>query len=162
MRRLHPEDDEVLLTSRKGQAIRFKGTDVRNVGRVSIGVKGINLREGDEVVSLEVIGNQNAQILTITEMGYGKRTRISEYRLTKRGGFGVRTVNITERNGRVVGAFQVDDDTEIMLISNQGGKIIRTSVSEIRNTGRSTQGVKVINLEPDELVAAVAKVAEGG
>ena len=159
---LASEDDEVLLTSRKGQAIRFKGTDVRNVGRVSIGVKGINLREGDEVVSLEVIGNQNAQILTITEMGYGKRTRISEYRLTKRGGFGVRTVNITERNGRVVGAFQVDDDTEIMLISNQGGKIIRTSVSEIRNTGRSTQGVKVINLEPDELVAAVAKVAEGG
>ena len=159
---LASEDDEVLLTSRKGQAIRFKGTDVRNVGRVSIGVKGINLREGDEVVSLEVIGNQNAQILTITEMGYGKRTRISEYRLTKRGGFGVKTVNITERNGRVVGAFQVDDDTEIMLISNQGGKIIRTSVSEIRNTGRSTQGVKVINLEPDELVAAVAKVAEGG
>ena len=159
---LASEDDEVLLTSRKGQAIRFKGTDVRNVGRVSIGVKGINLREGDEVVSLEVIGNQNAQILTITEMGYGKRTRISEYRLTKRGGLGVRTVNITERNGRVVGAFQVDDDTEIMLISNQGGKIIRTSVSEIRNTGRSTQGVKVINLEPDELVAAVAKVAEGG
>ncbi len=158
---LASEEDEVLLTSRKGQAIRFKGTDARNVGRVSIGVKGINLREGDEVVSLEVIGNQNAQILTITEMGYGKRTRISEYRLTKRGGFGVRTVNITERNGRVVGAFQVDDDTEIMLISNQGGKIIRTSVSEIRNTGRSTQGVKVINLEPDELVAAVARVAEG-
>ncbi len=158
---LASEEDEVLLTSRKGQAIRFKGTDVRNVGRVSIGVKGINLREGDEVVSLEVIGNQNAQILTITEMGYGKRTRISEYRLTKRGGLGVKTVNITEKNGRVVGAFQVGDDTEIMLISNQGGKIIRTSVSEIRNTGRSTQGVKVINLETDELVAAVAKVAEG-
>ena len=158
---LASEEDEVLLTSRKGQAIRFKGTDVRNVGRVSIGVKGINLREGDEVVSLEVIGNQNAQILTRTEMGYGKRTRISEYRLTKRGGLGVKTVNITEKNGRVVGAFQVGDDTEIMLISNQGGKIIRTSVSEIRNTGRSTQGVKVINLETDELVAAVAKVAEG-
>lgn len=158
---LASEDDEVLLTSRRGQAIRFKGTDVRNVGRVSTGVKGINLRKGDEVVSLEIIRNQNAQILTITEMGYGKRTIISEYRLTKRGGFGVRTVNITERNGRVVGAFQVDDETEIMLISNQGGKIIRTSVSQIRNTGRSTQGVRVINLEPDELVAAVARVAEG-
>ena len=158
---LASEEDEVLLTSRKGQAIRFKGTDVRNVGRVSIGVRGIRLKEDDEVVSLEVIGNQNAQILTITEMGYGKRTRISEYRLTKRGGLGVKTVNITEKNGRVVGAFQVGDDTEIMLISNQGGKIIRTNVSEIRNTGRSTQGVKVINLETDELVAAVAKVAEG-
>ena len=158
---LASEEDEVLLTSRKGQAIRFKGTDVRNVGRVSIGVRGIRLKEDDEVVSLEVIGNQNAQILTITEMGYGKRTRISEYRLTKRGGLGVKTVSITEKNGRVVGAFQVGDDTEIMLISNQGGKIIRTNVSEIRNTGRSTQGVKVINLETDELVAAVAKVAEG-
>ncbi|MXZ13099.1 MAG: DNA gyrase subunit A [Candidatus Dadabacteria bacterium] len=158
---LASEDDEVLLTSRNGQAIRFKGTDVRNMGRVSTGVKGIRLREGDKVVSLEVIRNQNAQILTITEMGYGKCTLISEYRLTKRGGVGVKTVNITERNGRVVGGFQVDDDTEIMLISNQGGKIIRTSVSEIRNTGRAAQGVKVINLEPEELVAAVAKVAEG-
>lgn len=158
---LASEEDEVLLTSRNGQAIRFKGTDVRNMGRVSTGVKGINLREGDEVVSLEVIRNQNAQILTITEMGYGKRTSISEYRLTRRGGVGVRTVSITEKNGRVVGAFQVDDDTEVMIISDQAGKLIRTSVSQIRNTGRSTQGVKVINLEPEELVAAVAKVAEG-
>ena len=158
---LASEEDEVLLTSRNGQAIRFKGTDVRNMGRVSTGVKGINLRESDEVVSLEIIRNQNAQILTITEMGYGKRTGISEYRITKRGGLGVKTVNITEKNGRVVGAFQVGDDTEIMLISNQGGKIIRTNVSEIRNTGRAAIGVKVINLEPDQLVAAVAKVAEG-
>lgn len=158
---LASEEDEVLLTSKNGQAIRFKGTDVRNMGRVSTGVKGINLREDDEVVSLEVIKNQNAQILTITEMGYGKRTSISEYRLTRRGGVGVRTVSITEKNGRVVGAFQVDDDTEIMIISDQAGKLIRTSVSQIRNTGRSTQGVKVINLEPEELVAAVAKVAEG-
>ena len=158
---LASEEDEVLLTSRNGQAIRFKGTDVRNMGRVSTGVKGINLREGDEVVSLEIIRNQNAQILTVTEMGYGKRTGISEYRITKRGGLGVKTVNITDKNGRVVGAFQVDDETEIMIISDQAGKLIRTSVSQIRNTGRSTQGVKVINLEPDELVAAVAKVAEG-
>ncbi len=158
---LASEEDEVLLTSRGGQAIRFKGTDVRNMGRVSTGVKGINLRKGDEVVSLEVIKNQNAQILTITEMGYGKRTSISEYRLTRRGGVGVKTVNITEKNGDVVGAFQVDDDTEIMIISDQAGKLIRTSVSEIRNTGRAAVGVKVINLEPDELVAAVAKVAEG-
>lgn len=158
---LASEEDEVLLTSRNGQAIRFKGTDVRNMGRVSTGVKGISLREGDEVVSLEVIRNQNAQILTVTEMGYGKRTSISEYRLTRRGGIGVRTVNITEKNGKVVGAFQVDDETEIMIISDQAGKLIRTSVSEIRNTGRAAVGVKVINLESDELVAAVARVAEG-
>ena len=158
---LASEDDEVLLTTKAGQAIRFKSTEVKNTGRASIGVKGIKFRGDDQVVSLEIIRNQNAQILTITEMGYGKRTGISEYRLTKRGGLGVKTVNITEKNGDVVGAFQVDDETEIMLISNQGGKLIRTSVSEIRNTGRAAVGVKVINLEPEELVAAVAKVAEG-
>ena len=158
---LASEEDEVLLTTKAGQAIRFKSTEVKNTGRASIGVKGIKFRGNDQVVSLEIIRNQNAQILTVTEMGYGKRTSISEYRLTRRGGVGVKTVNITEKNGDVVGAFQVDDDTEIMLISNQGGKLIRTSVSQIRNTGRAAVGVKVINLEPDELVAAVAKVAEG-
>ena len=153
-------EDEVLLTSRNGQAIRFRGDDVRNMGRVSTGVKGIRLRGDDYVVSLEVIKNPEAQILTVTEMGYGKRTVVSEYRLTKRGGVGVKTVSVTERNGKVVGAFQVTDDTEIMLISNLGGKVIRTSVSQIRNTGRTSQGVKVINLEKDELVAATARVAE--
>lgn len=153
-------EDEVLLTSRNGQAIRFRGDDVRNMGRVSMGVKGIRLRGDDYVVSLEVIKDSEAQVLTVTEMGYGKRTVVSEYRLTKRGGVGVKTVSVTEKNGKVVGAFQVTDDTEIMLISNLGGKVIRTSVSQIRNTGRASQGVKVINLEEDELVAAVAKIAE--
>lgn len=153
-------EDEVLLTSRNGQAIRFRGDDVRNMGRVSMGVKGIRLRGDDYVVSLEVIKDSEAQVLTVTEMGYGKRTVVSEYRLTKRGGVGVKTVSVTEKNGKVVGAFQVTDDTEIMLISNLGGKVIRTSVSQIRNTGRASQGVKVINLEQDELVAAVAKIAE--
>ena len=153
-------EDEVLLTSRNGQAIRFRSDEVRNTGRASIGVKGIRLRGDDYVVSLEVIRDSEAQVLTVTEMGYGKRTVVSEYRLTKRGGVGVKTVSVTERNGKVVGAFQVTDDTEIMLISNVGGKVIRTSVSQIRNTGRASQGVKVINLERDELVAAVAKIAE--
>ena len=157
---LASREDEVLLTSRNGQAIRFRGGDVRDMGRASIGVKGIKLRGDDYVVSLEVIRNPEAQILTVTEMGYGKRTVVSEYRLTKRGGVGVKTVSVTEKNGKVVGAFQVTDDTEIMLISNVGGKVIRTSVSEIRSTGRASQGVKVINLERDELVAAVARVAE--
>ena len=157
---LASKENEVLLTSRNGQAIRFRSDDVRNMGRVSMGVKGIRLRGDDYVVSLEVIRDSEAQVLTVTEMGYGKRTVVSEYRLTKRGGVGVKTVSVTERNGKVVGAFQVTDDTEIMLISNVGGKVIRTSVSQIRNTGRASQGVKVINLERDELVAAVAKIAE--
>lgn len=157
---LAAREDEVLLTSRNGQAIRFRGDEVRNTGRASMGVKGIRLRGDDYVVSLEVIRNPEAQILTVTEMGFGKRTVVSEYRLTKRGGVGVKTVSVTERNGKVVGAFQVSDDTEIMLISNLGGKVIRTSVSQIRSTGRASQGVKVINLERDELVAAVARIAE--
>ena len=157
---LASREDEVLLTSRNGQAIRFRNDEVRNTGRASMGVRGIKLRGDDYVVSLEVIRNPEAQILTVTEMGYGKRTVVSEYRLTKRGGVGVKTVSVTEKNGKVVGAFQVTDDTEIMLISNVGGKVIRTSVSEIRSTGRASQGVKVINLERDELVAAVARVAE--
>ncbi len=158
---LASENDEVLLTTRNGQAIRFRSGDIRNMGRVSSGVKGITLSGDDQVVSLEMIKNQNAQILTVTEMGYGKRTKISEYRLIKRGGKGVKTVGITEKKGKVVGAFQVNDETEIMLISNQGGKVIRTSVSQIRNTGRSSQGVRVINLEKNERVAAVAKIVEG-
>ncbi len=153
-------EDEVLLTSRNGQAIRFGGDEVRNTGRASMGVKGIRLRGDDYVVSLEVIKNPEAQVLTVTEMGFGKRTVVSEYRLTKRGGVGVKTVSVTEKNGKVVGAFQVTDDAEIMLISNLGGKVIRTSVSQIRSTGRASQGVKVINLERDELVAAVARIAE--
>ena len=157
---LAAREDEVLLTSRNGQAIRFRSDEVRNTGRASMGVKGIKLRGDDYVVSLEIIRNPEAQVLTVTEMGYGKRTVVSEYRLTKRGGVGVKTVSVTEKNGKVVGAFQVIDDTEIMLISNVGGKVIRTSVSQIRSTGRTSQGVKVINLERDELVAAVARVAE--
>lgn len=157
---LASREDEVLLTSRNGQAIRFRNDEVRNTGRASMGVRGIKLRGDDYVVSLEVIRNPEAQILTVTEMGYGKRTVVSQYRLAKRGGLGVKTVSVTEKNGKVVGAFQVTDDTEIMLISNVGGKVIRTSVSEIRSTGRASQGVKVINLERDELVAAVARVAE--
>lgn len=157
---LGSEEDEILLTSRNGQAIRFKSSDVRNMGRVSIGVKGIRLRGDDEVVSLEVISDSEAQILTVTEKGYGKRTKVSEYRLTGRGGLGVKTVGITEKNGKVVGAFQVNNDTEIMLITNLG-KVIKMDVSEeIRSTGRATQGVRVKKLSEDERVVAVAKVAE--
>ncbi len=155
------EDDEVFLATKAGQAIRFKSTGVRNTGRGTIGVKGIRVREDDRVVSLEVIKNQNAQILTIGEKGLGKRTEISEYRLANRGGVGVKTLNVTEKNGSVVGAFQVDDATEIMIISDQKGKLIRMSVSGIRKTGRAAVGVRVIDLEPDEIVAAVAKIAEG-
>ncbi|MGB2692353.1 MAG: DNA gyrase C-terminal beta-propeller domain-containing protein, partial [Thermodesulfobacteriota bacterium] len=113
-----------------------------------------------KVVSLEVIENSEAQILTVTEKGYGKRTLVSEYRITGRGGKGVITIKTTGKNGRVVGTFQVTNDTQIMMITTQGGKVIRMDASEISIFGRGTQGVRLIGLAEDEQVAAVAKVVE--
>ncbi len=152
-------NNEILLTTRFGQAIRFNEEEVRETGRGATGVIGIRLDDNDEVVSLEVIENQNAQILTVTEMGYGKRTPVSEYRLTARGGKGVITIKTTGKNGRVVGAFQVTDDMQVILITTHG-KIIRMEASEINVYGRGTQGLRLIDFEPEERVAAVAKVID--
>ncbi len=158
--RLTSGSDEILLTSNYGQAIRFNEEAVREMGRAATGVIGIRLDKGDRVVSLEVIENPEAQVLTVTEMGYGKRTLVKDYRLTGRGGKGVITIKTTEKNGKVVGAFQVTNETQIMMITTHGGKVIRMDASEISIFGRGTQGVKLIGLEPDEKVAAVAKVVE--
>lgn len=152
--------DEILISSHYGQAIRFKEEDVRDMGRTATGVRGIRLDKGDKVVSLEVIENSEAQILTVTEKGYGKRTLVSEYRITGRGGKGVITIKTTGKNGRVVGTFQVTNDTQIMMITTKGGKVIRMDASEISIFGRGTQGVRLIGLAEDEKVAAVAKVVE--
>ncbi len=152
--------DEILISSHFGQAIRFKEEDVRDMGRTATGVRGIRLDKGDEVVSLEVIENSDAQILTVTEKGYGKRTLVSAYRITGRGGKGVITIKTTGKNGRVVGAFQVTNDTQIMMITTHGGKVIRMNASEIGIFGRGTQGVRLIGLAEDEKVASVAKVVE--
>ena len=130
------------------------------MGRNATGVIGIRLGKDDRVVSLEVIENPNAQILTVTEKGYGKRTQVMQYRLTGRGGKGVITLKTNDKTGRVVGAFQVTDDMQIMIITTQGGKVIRMEASEISVYGRGTQGLKLINLNKGELVAAVAKVIE--
>jgi len=153
-------DNEILLTSRDGKAIRFKEENVRDIGRTATGVRGIRLGKGDGVVSLEVVGNPEAQILTVTDKGFGKRTKISAYRLTGRGGKGVITIKTTGKNGKVIGAFQVTNDMQIMLITTHGGKVIRMNVSEISIYGRGAQGLRLINLHVDEKVAAVAKVVE--
>lgn len=158
--RLTSGNDEILLTSHYGQAIRFREEAVREMGRSATGVIGIRLDKGDRVVGLEVIENQEAQVLTVTEMGYGKRTLVKNYRLTGRGGKGVITIKTTDKNGRVVGAFQVTNETQIMMITTHGGKVIRMNASEISIFGRGTQGVKLIGLKPDERVAAVAQVVE--
>jgi DNA gyrase subunit A len=158
--RLTSGQSEILLSTRNGQAIRFKESGVRDMGRTATGVIGIRLEKDDRVVSLEVIENPNAQILTVTEMGYGKRTQVLQYRLTGRGGKGVITLKTTDKTGRVVGAFQVTDDMQIMIITTHGGKVIRMDASEISVYGRGTQGLRLINLNEDEKVAAVAKVIE--
>ncbi|MCH8028510.1 MAG: DNA gyrase subunit A [Candidatus Dadabacteria bacterium] len=151
--------NQILLTTRFGQAIRFDQADVRGMGRSARGVIGVRLDRDDVVVSMDVIENPSAQILTVTKKGYGKRTEVSRYRLTRRGGKGVMTIKTTGKNGYVVGTFQVTDDMQVMLITTQS-KMIRINVSEINVYGRGTQGVRLIGLNEGESVTAVAKVLE--
>lgn len=128
------------------------------MGRVSRGVKGISLGKGDEVVSMEVV-NPGATLLTVAEKGFGKRTGISEYPLQSRGGKGVITIKTTERNGKVVGARQVTDDDDLMIITAKG-QVIRMKVKGVSLIGRNTQGVKLIGIEQSDKVTGFARLAE--
>ncbi|TGU74664.1 DNA gyrase subunit A [Geomonas terrae] len=152
---------DVLLATATGKAIRFKEDDVRTVGRVSRGVRGMTLEDDDVVIGMEIL-NENftdSTIFTVTENGYGKRTEISEYRTQTRGGKGVITIKTTERNGQVVDIKQVVDDNDLMLITDQG-KILRVSVAGFSIIGRNTQGVRLMVKEENERVVAVARLAE--
>jgi len=150
-------DDTVFLLSKKGMSIRFHESDVRIMGRMAAGVRGIRLREDDIIVGALVITSDDS-ILIVTENGYGKRTPVSEYRLQKRGGRGVFGIKQSERNGDVVGAQQVLDNDEVILIADSG-KMIRMDLGNLRLIGRTTQGVKLINLEEGEKVVAMDTVA---
>ncbi len=154
---------EILLGTRQGIVIRFKEEEVRPMGRTAHGVRGITLEDGDEVIGMETITpDSTTQILTVTEGGYGKRTPVTEYRVTGRGGKGIISVKTTERNGLAVGFLQVRDGDEIMLMAAKG-KILRCRVDDIRESGRNTQGVRIIELEgDDDRVVAVARLAESG
>jgi len=147
---------QILLVSHKGMAIRFNEEDVRSMGRTATGVRGINLAKDDHVVAAVVIDN-DASILVATENGFGKRSPVEEYRLIRRGGKGVYAIKPSERNGNIIGACQITEEDEIMLITDQG-KIIRMDMSAVRVIGRATQGVKLINLEPGEKVVAMDMV----
>jgi len=149
--------NEMLLVSQNGMSIRFDERDVRPMGRVAAGVKGISLKRGDAVVGVEVLAT-NYSILAVTENGYGKRSSVDEYRLQKRGGKGIIAIKASERNGKIIGAMQVVEHDEIMLIASSG-KIIRINMQNVRVIGRNTQGVRLINLEPDEKVVAMDMVA---
>src|SRR5947208_2442679 len=152
-------EDDVMMVSRKGQAVRFHERDVRPTGRDTEGVRGMRLRSGDEVISLNV-AEDDADLLVVTENGYGKRTPIVQYRRTGRGGLGVKTVQLTEERGYLVGARVVRDGYQIMLISTSG-TMIKMPVDGIRRTGRATQGVIVMKFRnEDERVSALAPVVE--
>ena len=150
-------DDTVFLISKKGMSIRFHESDFRNMGRSAAGVKGMRLSKGDEIVGAIVIINDSS-ILIVTENGYGKRSPVLEYRIQKRGGKGVFAIKQSERNGDLVGAMQVTDNDEVILIANSG-KMIRMPLKNVRTIGRTTQGVRLINLQEDEKVVGMDSVA---
>jgi DNA gyrase subunit A len=149
--------DTIFLASHEGMAIRFPESDVRDMGRSAYGVYAMDLEKGDYIVGMEIVGEKEL-ILSVSEKGYGKRTQITEYRLQSRAGKGVINLKTVERNGKVVGVLSVSEESEVMLISQQG-KITRLDASTIRESGRSAQGVRLINLEEGDQVAAVCLVS---
>ncbi|MBU2503590.1 MAG: DNA gyrase subunit A [Nanoarchaeota archaeon] len=151
--------DEVLLATRKGQAIRFNSNDVRDMGRASYGVNGIRLGKDDEVVSLELLGTK--EVLTITKNGYGKQTKVQDYRKTARAGKGVMNLKVSEKTGNVVTTVSVVP-TDSIIITTAKGMVIRTSLKNIRVMGRATQGVRVVKLSPGDSVTDLIKVHENG
>jgi DNA gyrase subunit A len=152
-------EDDVLMVSRKGQAIRFSENEVRRMGRDTAGVKGMGLRKGDAVISADVIGVDEGDLLVVTENGYGKRTKLADYPRKGRAGLGVKTVQLTEARGQLVGARIVRGGYQVMLISN-GGTVIKIPVDDVKRLGRSTQGVIVMRLREGEQVSALAPVVE--
>jgi DNA gyrase subunit A len=156
--RLTDGNQEIILSTASGQAIRFKEEQVRPTGRGTFGVVGMRLDAGDKVVSMEIL-SPGCDILTVAEGGYGKRTEAGEYRLQSRGGKGIITMKTTDKTGRVIGVQQVTEDDQLMLVTN-GGKIIRLRIKDIRVIGRNTQGVRLIDLEEGERVVSLARVVE--
>ena len=166
----HPGDDEerdrhrpggdleIFLGTRRGMAIRFAERDVRPMGRTAHGVRGIRLRDGDEVVAVVVVRPGGA-VLTVTENGYGKRTDLDEYRVQSRGGVGIISIQTTARNGRVTGIEYVEGEDELMLITQQG-KVLRMDTKDVRPIGRVTQGVRLIEIDDQDRVVSLARLPE--
>ena len=156
--RITSGDAEILIAAREGKAIRFNEQTVRAIGRVGAGVRGISIEDDDEVVGMIAIEpDDKKDVLVVSENGFGKRTDLDEYRITNRGGKGVKTINVTEKTGKLVSIQAVGDDNDLMVI-NRSGVVIRTGVEQIRLAGRATQGVKVINLREGDSIASVVVV----
>ncbi|MFC1840979.1 DNA gyrase C-terminal beta-propeller domain-containing protein [Thermodesulfobacteriota bacterium] len=151
-------DNDIFIGTKKGKSIRFSEKDIRSMGRVAAGNIGIRMDSDDNVVGMDAI-KEGSTILTVTENGFGKRTKTSEYRRQSRGGKGILTIKTSERNGAVVYSYQANEQDQLMLITEHG-KIIRIRVADISVIGRNTQGVKLINIAQGEKVVGVAKVME--
>jgi DNA gyrase subunit A len=152
-------NEDLLLVSKAGMAIRFSESEVRPVGRAAIGVHGMRLRDGDELVSCDV-AREGVDLLIITDAGYGKRTKLDHFNAQGRGGLGVHGIRLTQRRGWVVAALMASLSDEILIVAS-GGVVIRTAVREIAAQGRDATGVRVMNLDEGQSVAAVAQVGPG-
>jgi len=152
-------ENDIVLVSNGGKAVWFDENDVRSMGRNARGVRGMKIPDNNQVLSLLIASEESESVLVATENGYGKRTVLSDFRKSGRGTQGVKAIQVSDRNGIVVAARLVGDSDEIMLITT-GGVLIRTRVSEIRELGRATQGVTLINLTKDEKLSGLAKIVE--
>ncbi len=150
----------IMLASKEGKMIRFHESKVRSIGRTGSGVKGMNIAEGNEVIGMVCVDDLESNIMVVSENGYGKRSRVEDYRTTNRGGKGVKTINITEKTGNLIAIKNVTDEDDLMIM-NKSGITIRIKLSKIRVAGRATQGVKLINLGKNGAIASVAKIQGG-
>ena len=151
-------NSHVMLAVKSGKAIRFEESKTRPMGRGASGVRGITLADAkDELVGMVAVNDMDANILVVSENGYGKRSSLDDYRITNRGGKGVKTISITDKTGKLVSIKTVTDSDDLMII-NKSGIAIRMEIASLRVMGRATQGVKLINLKGDDTIAAVAKV----
>ena len=155
-------NDEILIAARDGRCCRFNETDAREMGRTSTGVRGINIEETDEVIGAinydpAAEDASDHTVLVVSECGFGKRTDFDEYRITKRGGKGVKTINITEKTGKLIAIKNVTENDDLMIIE-KSGLTIRMAVSDIRVAGRATQGVKLINIKEGDSIASLSTV----
>ena len=156
--RLSSGKDNVVLTTRDGQAIRFKESQVRAMGRTAAGVTALRLKEGDEVSSLNIISEEQAKkgkLLVVMDKGYGKQTSITQYKTQKRGGLGIKTARITSKTGQLISAHLINGEEDLFVLSAKG-QMIRTKISSIRSASRATQGVKIMSLRAgDKIIGAI-------
>ena len=151
---------EIVMALKSGRAIRFNESTVRPMGRTATGVRGVSLaHDKDEVVGMIAVNDPEATILVVSEKGYGKRTDIEDYRVTNRGGKGVKTIQVTDKTGELIGIKDVKDEDHLMII-NKSGLTIRMEVSDLRVMGRATQGVRLIKLNDDDEIASIAKIED--